>query len=67
MQKHKFDVTCPDALFMETAPVPPMHENLCIDLVHPRGTGMYYVTYKYHRTKKHKFAINCPEAFLWNP
>jgi hypothetical protein len=23
MQKHKFDITCLDMLFMETAPVPP--------------------------------------------
>jgi hypothetical protein len=26
MQKHKFDVTCPDAFFKETAPVPPEYE-----------------------------------------
>jgi hypothetical protein len=26
MQKHKFDIMCPDMLFMETAPVPLKHE-----------------------------------------
>jgi hypothetical protein len=26
MQKHKIDVTCADALFMETAQGPPEHE-----------------------------------------
>jgi hypothetical protein len=26
MQKHKFNITYPDALFMETARVPPEHE-----------------------------------------
>jgi hypothetical protein len=26
MQKHKFGVTCPNALFVETAPGPPEHE-----------------------------------------
>jgi hypothetical protein len=27
MQKQKFGVTCPNTLFMETAPRPPKHEN----------------------------------------
>jgi hypothetical protein len=27
MQKHKFNVTCPDALFMETAHSPPENKN----------------------------------------
>jgi hypothetical protein len=26
MQKHKFDITCPDALFVESVPVPPEQE-----------------------------------------
>jgi hypothetical protein len=26
MQKHKFSVTCPRALFLESVPVPPEHE-----------------------------------------
>jgi hypothetical protein len=26
MQKHKFDVTCPVVLFVESVPVPPKHE-----------------------------------------
>jgi hypothetical protein len=26
MQKQKFNVTCPNTLFLETAPVPPKHE-----------------------------------------
>jgi hypothetical protein len=30
MQKHNFDVTCPDMLFTEAAPGPPEHEKLCV-------------------------------------
>jgi hypothetical protein len=67
MQKHKFDVTRADALFMETKPVPPEHEKLCENISRRRGARMHYVTRRYHRMEKHKFAISCPEAFLWNP
>jgi hypothetical protein len=44
MQKHKFDVMCPDALFMETSIVPPEHQKLCFDVSCPGRTGMHYVT-----------------------
>jgi hypothetical protein len=27
MQNYKLDVTCPDALFVESLPIPPEHEN----------------------------------------
>jgi hypothetical protein len=30
MQKHRFGVTCPGALFVESEPVPPEHENRAI-------------------------------------
>jgi hypothetical protein len=35
MQKHKFGVMCPGTLFVETAPGPPEHEKLCIDISRP--------------------------------
>jgi hypothetical protein len=33
MQKYKFDVTCPNVLFMETAPVPTEHDKQCLDVL----------------------------------
>jgi hypothetical protein len=36
MQKHKFVVTCPSVLFMETAPSPPEHEKDCVDVLRPQ-------------------------------
>jgi hypothetical protein len=67
MQKHKFNVTRADALFLEAAQVPPEHETLCVDVLCRGRAGMHYVTHRYHRMQKHKFMISCPEAFLWNP
>jgi hypothetical protein len=66
MQKHKFDVTCPNALFMETTPVPLEREKQCVDVSRPGGTGMHYVIHRYHWMQKHKFGVSCPNAFLWN-
>jgi hypothetical protein len=53
MQKYKFSVTCPGTLFMESAPVPPEHENLCVDILQLGCTGMHYVTHRSHRMQKH--------------
>jgi hypothetical protein len=44
MQKHKFNVICPDVLFMETAPHPPEHETWWVSILCPGWTGMHYVT-----------------------
>jgi hypothetical protein len=66
MQKHKFGVMCLDSLFVEAVPGPPKYEKLCVDVSHPRDTGMNYMTCRYHRMQKHKFDIGCPDTFLWN-
>jgi hypothetical protein len=63
IQKRKFDVTCPDTLFMETAPIPPEHEKYCVNVLRPGGTRMYYVTRRYHRMETHMFGVRCPDAF----
>jgi hypothetical protein len=44
IKKHKYGVTCPDALFMETAPGPPEHEKYCVDVSWPGRTRMHYLT-----------------------
>jgi hypothetical protein len=44
MLKHKFGVTRPSALFIDTAPGPPEHEKLCANVSCPRRTRMHYVT-----------------------
>jgi hypothetical protein len=63
-QKYKFGVTCPDALFMETALGPPEHEKKCVDVTCPEHTGMHYVTRKSHRMQKHKFGVTCLSALF---
>jgi hypothetical protein len=55
MEKHKFDVTCPDALFVKAVVVPPEHEKECIDVSCPGCTEMPYVTHKSHRCKNTNF------------
>jgi hypothetical protein len=64
MQKHKFYITCPSALFMETILGPPKHEILCIDILCPGRIRMRYVTRRSHQMQKHKFNIMCPGAFF---
>jgi hypothetical protein len=60
MKKHKFDVTYPIALFMETALAPPEHEKYCVDISHPGRNEMHYVTHRSHQMQKHEFIITCP-------
>jgi hypothetical protein len=36
IQKHKFSVTCPVTLFLETTPGQPEHEKYCIDVSQPK-------------------------------
>jgi hypothetical protein len=60
IQKHEFDITCPNALVVESVPVPPEHEKWCIDVSQPGRTGMHYLTHKSHRMQKHKIDITFP-------
>jgi hypothetical protein len=46
MQKQKFDITCPDALFVKSIPVPPDHEKECVDVSRAGCTGMHYVSHR---------------------
>jgi hypothetical protein len=64
MQKHKYDITCPGALLMETALGPLNYERKCIDVSRPERTGMHYVTHRPDRMQKHKFSITCPSALF---
>jgi hypothetical protein len=48
MQKHKFGVTHPDALFVKYVFVPPEHDKMGIDVSCPRCTGMHDVTRSFH-------------------
>jgi hypothetical protein len=62
MQKHKFGVTCPAVLFMETAPGPPEYEKYCIDVSRPGCTGMHYVTCRSYWMQKGKFSVTSPRV-----
>jgi hypothetical protein len=53
---------CFGALMVETAPDPPEHEKLCIDVSRPGRTRMHYVTKRSHRIQKHKFSVTCPST-----
>jgi hypothetical protein len=64
MQKHKFDVTYPGALFVISIPVPPEHEKYCAVVLHPRCTGMHYVIHRSHRMQKYKFSVTCLNALF---
>jgi hypothetical protein len=64
IQKHKFGVTCPIALFVGILPVPPEHEKQCITILYLGRTRMHYVTHRSHRMQKHVFNITCPNAFF---
>jgi hypothetical protein len=64
MEKHKFDVTCPDALFMETAPGPRKHERYSSDILRLESIIMHHVTHKSHRMQKHKFSVTCPNTLF---
>jgi hypothetical protein len=64
MQKHKFGVTCPSSVFVESVSVPLEHEIWCDDFSHPRGTGMHNLTRGSHRLQKHKFGVTCHDAIF---
>jgi hypothetical protein len=64
MQKHKFDVMCPGALFMESALGPPENERKCIDVSCTGRTCMHYVTRISHRMQKCMFGVTCPDVLF---
>jgi hypothetical protein len=65
MQKHKFGVTCPGLLIMETAPDPPKHVKEHVKVSWPGCNGMHYVTHRSHQMqKKQKFGVTCPDALF---
>jgi hypothetical protein len=59
MQKHKFGVTCPGVLFVESIPVPPKHEN-SVNVSRRGSIRMPYMAHRSHRMQKHKFGVTCP-------
>jgi hypothetical protein len=64
MQKQKFNATCPNTSFVESVPVPPEHEKLCVDISHLGRTGVHYVTRRSHRMQKNKFGTTCLEMLF---
>jgi hypothetical protein len=58
MQKQKFYVTCPITIFVESVPVPPEHEKLCVDISCLGHTGVHYVTRRSHRMQKKQVQHN---------
>jgi hypothetical protein len=64
MQKHKFDVTCPITLFLESVQEPHEHAKWCVNVSCPERTGMHYVTRRYHWMQKHKFGVTSPDALF---
>jgi hypothetical protein len=46
MQKHPDAIN--DMIFLESIPVPPEHEKLCVDISHPRCIETHYVTRRSH-------------------
>jgi hypothetical protein len=60
MQKHKFSISCPDALFMETAAGPLEHQKLTVDISRSGPTEKHYVTRRSHRMQKHMLGVMGP-------
>jgi hypothetical protein len=67
MHKCKFGITCPSVLFMETAPSPPEHEKLYVDVSRLGCTGMHYMTSRSHWVQKHNYSVMCPHILFWKP
>jgi hypothetical protein len=58
MQKHKFSVSCPDMVFVESVQVPPEHKKQRVDISRPGCTEIQYVT-RSHWMQKRTFGITC--------
>jgi hypothetical protein len=63
MQKYKFSVPCPGALFVKSEQVLFKHESAST-FGTPDAPGMHYVTRRSHRMQKHKFGITYPSAIF---
>jgi hypothetical protein len=48
-QQDKFDVTCPSALFNDTALGPPEQEEVSVDVLCPERIGIHYETRQSHK------------------
>jgi hypothetical protein len=64
IQKHKFSVTCPNALFVKSVLIPAEHEKFSVDVSRPERTRMHYVTHRSHRMQKHKYGVACLVALF---
>jgi hypothetical protein len=64
MQKHMFSITCLDMIFVESIPIPPEHQKLCVDILHPRCTETHYVTHRSHDMQKYMFGVTCLDMFF---
>jgi hypothetical protein len=64
MQKHKFSITCPAVLFVQSIPVPSEHRKYCADVSCLRRTRMHYVTGRSHQMQKYTFGVMCPDALF---
>jgi hypothetical protein len=53
---------CPGALFVESVPVLPEHENKCVDVSCPGHTEMHYMIRRSHQMQKLNFVVTCPVA-----
>jgi hypothetical protein len=58
--RHKFGLTCPGALFVESLPVPHEHEKIVHRCFMPRMHRMHYVTRISQWMQKRKFDVTCP-------
>jgi hypothetical protein len=64
MQKHKFCIMCPNALFIEIAPGLVDREKRCVDISHPGRTGMHCATRRFHLMQKYNLGIMCPDPLF---
>jgi hypothetical protein len=64
MEKYKFDVTCPGALFVESvlAPTCTYPGALSIDITCLGRSRLHYVNCRSHQMQKHRFSVTCPGA-----
>jgi hypothetical protein len=63
-EKHTFGLTCLDALFLESIPVPHEQEKECINVSRPGRTAMNNVIQQILPDAKHNFGIKCPSVLL---
>jgi hypothetical protein len=64
MQKQKFSITCPEALFVKSIPAPTELAKNCVDDSLSGSTKMHYVTRRSNRMQKQKFSVTCPNEIF---